>query len=89
MDLDIYTATKHWTFTHLDEIAEEKFSRLEEHTRKSAPEDFYHSTPRPTQNRPSPTSTSSRAAPSTPSCRPSPRQSCTTATSTATRTKSS
>jgi hypothetical protein len=30
MDLDIYTSTKNWHFSSLDEQAEEKFSRLEE-----------------------------------------------------------
>lgn len=30
MDLDIYTSTKHWKFTELDELAEEQFSRIEE-----------------------------------------------------------
>lgn len=44
MDLDIYTSTKHWKFTELDELAEERFSRLEELTRAEAPENFYHST---------------------------------------------
>ena len=44
MDLDIYTTTKNWQFTAIDEQAEEKFSQLEELTRKSAPENFYHST---------------------------------------------
>lgn len=44
MDLDIYTSTKHWKFTHLDELVEERFSKLEEVTRAEAPENFYHST---------------------------------------------
>lgn len=43
MDFDIYTSTKNWQFTHLDEVAEEKFSVLEEQTRSKAPENFYHS----------------------------------------------
>ncbi len=51
MDLDIYTTTKNWTFTAVDEQAEEKLSRLEEETRKSAPENFYHSNPGSTQSR--------------------------------------
>lgn len=44
MDIDIYTTTKNWQFTETDEKAEEKFSQLEEVTRKAAPENFYHST---------------------------------------------
>jgi hypothetical protein len=52
MDLDIYTSTKNWKFTELDELAEERFSRLEELTRGEAPENFYHSTPLPTQSKP-------------------------------------
>lgn len=89
MDFDIYTSTKNWQFSHADELAEQKFSLLEEHTRSSAPENFYHSTPAPTQNRPSPTSPSCRPVPSTPSSTPSPRQSSTTSTSTAPKTTNS
>jgi len=37
MDLDIYKSTKNWQFTHLDELAEEKFSIIEEKTRFKAP----------------------------------------------------
>jgi len=54
MDFDIYTSTKSWQFTHLDEVAEEKFSILEEQTRSKAPENFYHSNIFFNQSKPSP-----------------------------------
>lgn len=42
MNLDIFNKTKHWTFTEVDQQAEEKFNQLHQTIRQSVPPQIYH-----------------------------------------------
>lgn len=89
MNFDIYTSTKSWQFTHLDEVAEEKFSILEEQTRSKAPENFYHSNIFFNQSKPSPIYNLYRAVLSIHFYKPSPKVYCIISTLIAHKTISS
>lgn len=89
LEPDIYSNTKRWSWSEREEAATAKLEVLRNATIDSLPKDFYQGTARPTQNRSSPTCPSSGSPRSTPCSTPSPREPCTTTTSTATRTKDS
>lgn len=40
----IFTSTKHWSFSPLDKLAEERFALLQDQTIKELPESFYSGT---------------------------------------------